>query len=61
VLDYSGFFVGGFVYNDSSITISDVHVQAICGQVSKIGLASDGAGSAERQYHADVLAAERAR
>lgn len=31
-LDYGGFFVGGFVINDTSITIQ-TYLQAICGQI----------------------------
>jgi hypothetical protein len=33
VLNYGGFFVGGFVINDTNVTMTDVHLQAMCGVV----------------------------
>ena len=57
VLSY-GTFVGGFVHNDTSITITDVHLQAICAQLPP-GVSSASAGrvrAARNRYQADLAA-----
>jgi hypothetical protein len=53
-----GFFVGGFFANESSITVNDVYLQAVCGAVPQgsIGPAADR-GGAESAYHARLASA----
>jgi hypothetical protein len=58
-----GTLVGGFFENDSLIPISNVTVQAICGQVpgGATGAAKDaraGGGSAQARYEADLRKSE---
>ena len=57
VINYGGFFVGGFIHNGTSIQISDVYVQATCGVVPG-GTAAASAGSSrtveEAKYSADL-------
>jgi hypothetical protein len=59
VIDYGGFFVGGFVINDTSIPISPVYVQAICAVVPSGSTGADAADRAslateEAAYQADL-------
>lgn len=53
-----GTFVGGFFDNTSSIALSNVYLQATCGQVPSgfTGFARDQ-GGAETRYHAQLRAA----
>lgn len=62
VLAY-GTFVGAFIYNDTSITISGVSVQAICAQLAPgASVASTRARSAAlERYRADVRRAAATR
>lgn len=56
-----GSFVGGFFANDSSIPITDVHLEAICAPVpgGSVGPASDGPRTtAIARYRTRLLAAE---
>jgi hypothetical protein len=46
-----GTFVGAFVYNDSSIVVSDIHVQAICATAS--GAVASSARPDKSRYNAD--------
>lgn len=58
VLNYGGFFVGGFIDNNTGIQISDVYVQATCGVVpGGVAAAADGhtRDSFERQYRAALV------
>lgn len=61
VIDY-GSFVGGFVDNDTSVTIDQVHVQAICASVPENASANVArrAELANARYEADLLAAAHA-
>ena len=56
-----GLLVGGYAYNDSGITLSDIYLQAVCAQVTGTAAARvRGAASARaaetRQYRADLAA-----
>ena len=56
VINYGGFFVGGFVHNDTSIQITNVYVQAMCGAVPG-GAAAASAGSSRAAEEAKYSAA----
>jgi hypothetical protein len=49
-----GTFVGGFIYNDSSIPVTGVYLQAICGRVPAGSTGANAAdlASPEATYHA---------
>jgi hypothetical protein len=47
------YFVGGFIYNDSGITVTDLHFQAIC--ASPTGAVASSAKPRRSAYDADRL------
>ena len=51
VQSYGGFFVGGFVINDTSIQLTNIFVQAICGVVPG-GATTASVHSPDATYHA---------
>jgi hypothetical protein len=55
-----GTFVGGFFANESSIPLSQVYLQATCGQVSGgfTGMVRRNVADAESQYHAQLRKAQ---
>ena len=49
-----GTFVGGFIHNDTSIPLSDVYLQAICGVVPRGAVTVAAHSSSEATYHATL-------
>lgn len=59
VLDFGGFFVGGLVYNETNVQLTDVYVQAICAVVPGGSTGPNAAdrpslASSEAAYHAQI-------
>lgn len=62
VLNFGGFFVGGFIINDTSIQLTNVHVQAMCGVIPGGASVASARGSRiaeEAAYHAMLVRAAR--
>ncbi len=51
VINFGGFFVGGFVYNSTSIQISGVYLQAMCAAVPQ-GATAASAGTSRAAMQA---------